>query len=305
MPAATQCRGFKQSDKARCQRITADASGYCHSHRDQAPCAIPPPAVDECHSSNDERSTAYPTSEIAITVTEDNCSDQQTQTKPKRPSIKSAASQCRGKKADGTQCQRKTNDPSGFCHSHISQAQAWSDLTSVPDGDSDIDPSEGSKKGAAHEKKKNPPKWSRFLEGHTLNATIVKVLDGDSVEIFSCLPPEALGTKEESLPVLFHVRLQSVDSPELRSDVPVVRQRAERAHATLSELLPKDTHAQVLCGSQDKFGRLLAVRISTRECPDVGDELVRRKDAVPYSAGRRMSSKEWKDWIEESNQTTV
>jgi len=92
------------------------------------------------------------------------------------------------------------------------------------------------------------------LEGKELPAKVVKVYDGDTVHVVihmqggGPLPPL----------VRYKVRLDGIDSPEMRTKNPKEKLAAVAARERLLELVAGD--AQIIrfkCGKFDKYGRLL------------------------------------------------
>ena len=127
--------------------------------------------------------------------------------------------------------------------------------------------------------KKTTPKWS--LEGQTLAAKLFPAYDGDSVDMATLVADEV---------VRFSVRVKHIDTPEMRTKDPVEKALAEEAKRRLREMTT-DKVCVVVCGPNDKYGRVLAdVYLETGE--SVADVLLREKLAFPYEGQTKN-----RDWV--------
>jgi len=111
-----------------------------------------------------------------------------------------------------------------------------------------------------------------------VNARVLKVRDGDTVEVEAFIWP--LQT------VTVAVRLRGVDAPELKGECEAERAAARHARDRMAELVG-DGFVQLRRVSGDKyFGRVLADLASPAE-PDIGQRLLREGLVDAYDGGRR------------------
>lgn len=88
---------------------------------------------------------------------------------------------------------------------------------------------------------------------YTYHATVVRVIDGDTLEVMLDLGFNVLRRE--------HLRLIGINTPELRDKDPAERARAQDAKAALVELVEREGGHIVVKTSRDsqgKFGRFLA-----------------------------------------------
>ena len=106
------------------------------------------------------------------------------------------------------------------------------------------------------------------------NATILRVIDGETVE----------ATVDLGFSTFFksNFRLFGIDTPELHSSVPAVRELATRAKSRLIELIEGQT-VLVRTHKPDKYGRWL-VEIKTPDITlgTVNSQLIAEGFAKPY-----------------------
>jgi len=86
------------------------------------------------------------------------------------------------------------------------------------------------------------------LDEQVCRAYCVRVIDGDTVVLNVQTPG---GVYE------YHTRLSHLDSPELKSKVPLEKHHAKACKAFVEQLIG-GKHCILKCGPFDKFGRLLA-----------------------------------------------
>jgi micrococcal nuclease len=105
------------------------------------------------------------------------------------------------------------------------------------------------------------------------HATVIRILDGDSVEMNI-----DLGMK-----IFFKsvCRLSGIDTPELNSSDPVERSAAQAAKLYLSNLLPLSLVVTINSKSLDKYGRPL-VEIITPTGLNVNQEMILSGNAKSY-----------------------
>lgn len=110
-------------------------------------------------------------------------------------------------------------------------------------------------------------------------ATVVKVVDGDTVDL-----DIDLGMRVH---VFERVRLDGIDTPEKNSKVAAERTAALAASAFLGELL-KDPNIIIRTkkDSQEKYGRYLATIINAAGL-NCNEELVKAGHAVAYFGGAK------------------
>jgi len=108
-----------------------------------------------------------------------------------------------------------------------------------------------------------------------LFATIVRVIDGDTVKVD--LPDCNVAIVCKNI----EVRFAGIDTPELHSKCPLEKQRALEAKAMVEQAYPKGTQFVLANPTKDKYGRLLA------EAPVVSKKLLEAKLAVPYDGAKK------------------
>ncbi|EFL89679.1 nuclease [Ahrensia sp. R2A130] len=113
-----------------------------------------------------------------------------------------------------------------------------------------------------------------------VDVTIIKVRDGDSVDVVAHVWP--------GHDVRVSIRLRNIDAPELRARCDDELQMAKAARERLSVLLASGK-AQLRDVSGGKYyGRVLA-RLVTSDGRDVQELLLREKLVRSYSGGKRTS----------------
>lgn len=121
------------------------------------------------------------------------------------------------------------------------------------------------------------------LNGLRVNAKCVSLYDGDT--IVSVFAPEENGV---STKFKWKCRLAGIDTPEIRSRNPKVKQRAQEAKEFLSNIvLGKDIVLE--CGKFDKYGRVLVTIFVLIEGQNtnINQYLIDQGHAVEYNGGRR------------------
>lgn len=113
-----------------------------------------------------------------------------------------------------------------------------------------------------------------------VRATVVRVIDGDTVEADVHVWPGHT--------VRVSVRLRGIDAPELRSQCTEERVMAERARAHLAALLDSGS-VNVRNVARDKFYGRVVADLETDEGHDVAPLLLAADLARPYDGRRRAS----------------
>jgi len=106
-----------------------------------------------------------------------------------------------------------------------------------------------------------------------VRATVLRVVDGDSVEVRAQLWP--------GLEIRMLVRLRGVDAPELRARCPVERQLAKQARAYLEQRLAAGV-VELHDIRHDKYRGRVTARMLV-DATDVGTDLVAHELTRPYS----------------------
>lgn len=145
---------------------------------------------------------------------------------------------------------------------------------------------------------RNTPHISSCLNGVSTLSRLVDVIDGDTIV---CVVP-LLGHYFK-----FNVRLKGIDTCEMKSKDPILRERAVAAREYLVRRLldekttetDRKTTQQYLdeklvvvylhCYDFDKYGRLLAdVYINNESTVSLSDELIHQNLAYPYDGGKKI-----------------
>jgi micrococcal nuclease len=111
-----------------------------------------------------------------------------------------------------------------------------------------------------------------------VRANLVRVVDGDTVEVLARIWPDHY---VETL-----VRLADIDAPELRGRCAEEIALAERAKARLAALLAGN-RLQLVDVHYGKYAGRVVARVLTEDGRDVAQILLAEKLARPYAGGRR------------------
>jgi endonuclease YncB( thermonuclease family) len=117
------------------------------------------------------------------------------------------------------------------------------------------------------------------LAGRTLPARVHRIYDGDSCYV-------TVAMDDTAVPVTFKARLNGIDTPELRGASAAEKACGIIARNRLRELLPETLIVCAVCGTWDKYGRVL-VDLYLADGTSVNRLLVAEGLAVPYDGGRR------------------
>lgn len=134
--------------------------------------------------------------------------------------------------------------------------------------------------------------------GPTYEAEVLSVYDGDSVTVVLTVPVEYEAVTVEwvdRLPVTVTVtgypeeklRIDAVDTPELRGRCPEEKQRARAARDWLRDRVEHADLIAVKTDGREKYGRLLGDLIIDGE--SVRDGLIAAGHGRPYDGGKRKS----------------
>lgn len=120
---------------------------------------------------------------------------------------------------------------------------------------------------------------------------VIKVYDGDSITVASRLPiPNS--------PIYrFQVRLNGIDTPEIKGKTKDEKEMAQKAKKALSGLI-LNKEVKLKNVSKEKYGRLLAdVYYSTND-RDIccNNWMIKQRYAVPYNGGTKKIIKSWKKY---------
>lgn len=140
------------------------------------------------------------------------------------------------------------------------------------------------------------------LEGTKTHARVVSVYDADSITVI--IPFAGTFSK-------FNIRLFGIDSPEMKSKIAEVKEKAVKARERVINLITGGKAANlskkelqyylganitlvyIECFDQDKWGRTLAkVYLKEGEAKSVSDILVDEKLAYPYFGETKMTEEQ-------------
>lgn len=116
---------------------------------------------------------------------------------------------------------------------------------------------------------------------------VIKVYDGDTITIAAKLP-------YESSPLYrIHVRLNGIDTPEIKGKSPEEKELSKEARESLSNLV-LHKKVQLKNVSSEKYGRLLAdVHLDDLH---VNQWLIEQRYAVKYDGGAKKVPVSWKEY---------
>lgn len=121
------------------------------------------------------------------------------------------------------------------------------------------------------------------------NGKVVKVYDGDTIHVATIMP-----TRSGRQIYRFSVRLNGIDTPELKTKDTYEKQAAIFARDALSELILNKT-VSLKNVSLEKYGRLLADVYIKNVC--VNNWLLQNHYAIPYY-GKTKEKVNWKQHLE-------
>lgn len=123
---------------------------------------------------------------------------------------------------------------------------------------------------------KEPP-WFSF-DGVKITGVCVRVVDGDTVYVVVDVP--GFGHRRLKL------RLDGIDTPELRSKLPNEKKLADLAKTQVIEMI-QGKPVSIECGKFDNFGRVLAHVYEMNAETSVNQLLVKRGLALSYSGRKK------------------
>jgi endonuclease YncB( thermonuclease family) len=126
----------------------------------------------------------------------------------------------------------------------------------------------------------SPPREAARGAPESHPADVLRVLDGDTFEARVRVWP--------GIEITTKVRLRGIDAPEMKARCPEERTKAEAARDALRALLAEGDVAVARVGF-DKYGGRVLADAATRATPDVGNALLIKGLARPYSGGHRES----------------
>ena len=144
------------------------------------------------------------------------------------------------------------------------------------------------------------PRMSTHLETVVYNETrpfvpdvrfgkVVKVYDADTITVANRISLDGGNTYSTEI-YRFNVRLNGIDTPEIKSTNPATKALAVNARDALRYLI-LDKVVQLSNVSTDKYGRLLAdVYFETLH---INQWLLDKKYATPYAGGTKVIPEEW------------
>ena len=113
---------------------------------------------------------------------------------------------------------------------------------------------------------------------------VIKVYDGDTITIASVLP------NVQSPVYRFHVRLNGIDSPEIKGKTPNEKLLAIKARDALSDvIMNKIVYLEIV--GREKYGRLLADVYYDGK--NMNKWMIENKYSVSYDGGTKIRPKEW------------
>ena len=147
--------------------------------------------------------------------------------------------------------------------------------------------------GACISKYPESRKLPKFLEPKFLpeyipnldSGRVIKVYDGDTITIASKVP-----NLKHSLIYKFSVRLNGIDSPEIKSNNKDEKTIAIKARNALSnKILQKDVYLKNI--KKEKYGRLLCDVYLDKE--NINEWMIEERYAVNYDGGTKNSPDSW------------
>jgi endonuclease YncB( thermonuclease family) len=113
---------------------------------------------------------------------------------------------------------------------------------------------------------------------------VIKVYDGDTITIASYID------SDPSVIYRFSVRLNGIDSPEIKGKTENEKKLAKQSRDALNNLIyGKIVKLENI--SMEKYGRLLAIVMCNNV--NVNNWMLENKYAVPYDGGKKLIPEEW------------
>ena len=136
------------------------------------------------------------------------------------------------------------------------------------------------------------PKQLKSFVPPVNSGRVIKVYDGDTITIASKVP----GLNNSPI-YKFSVRLNGIDTPEIKGKNEDEKEIAIKARDALSErIMGKDI---ILKNVQtEKYGRLLCEIYLDTE--NLNQWMINKKYALPYHGGTKVIPKSWKDYHEKN-----
>ena len=122
-----------------------------------------------------------------------------------------------------------------------------------------------------------------------VSGKVIKVYDGDTITILSKVP----GLKN-SQEYKFQIRLNRIDTPELRTKNMEEKEVAQEAQVALSNII-LDKIVQLTVLKLDKYGRLLCEVYYNGLC--MNDWMLTKHFAVEYDGGTKKSPESWRAYV--------
>ena len=115
---------------------------------------------------------------------------------------------------------------------------------------------------------------------------VIKVYDGDTITIANKLPIK------DSPIYRFSVRLNGIDTPEIKSKHEAEKKLAKEAKQFLSDIILGNI-IELRDVKTEKYGRILATVYYNNE--NMNQLMIDSKHALPYDGGTKTIPDEWKD----------
>ncbi len=122
---------------------------------------------------------------------------------------------------------------------------------------------------------------------------VIKVYDCDTITIATKIPYR-IDLPESNIMYRFHIRLNGIDTPEMKSSCEDEKSIACLAQKTLSELI-MNKNVILKNTSMDKYGRILA-DVYTENGTNLNMWAIENRFAIYYDGGTKNSPKSWSDY---------
>ena len=106
-------------------------------------------------------------------------------------------------------------------------------------------------------------------------ATVLKVVDGDTIKVSARV---WLGVNVETM-----VRINGIDTPEIRGKCPMEKELARKAKDFVKEKLPVGSLVYLSSVQSDKYGGRVVAKVADENKKDIGKQLIQNGLARPYS----------------------
>ena len=142
--------------------------------------------------------------------------------------------------------------------------------------------------------------WKNTIEFVPLvtEGKVIKVYDCDTITIATKFP-YLTNLNESNIVYRFHVRLNGIDTPEMKTHNKDEKEIAHLAQKSLSDLI-LNKNVTLQNTSVDKYGRILA-NVYMENGIELSSWAIEKRFVVSYNGGTKQPPKCWSDYYKNGN----